>query len=94
MVLSTSSLRPPSGEAAPTTTSEQPADPGATQSNAGGGKGSSFWLEVDNNHETGTVTVEVWSRGEPPRVVFTGEMASFRWDGNDSVIELRRVNRG
>ena len=94
MVLSTASIpKPPPGEAAATTTSEQP-DPGETHSDAGGGPGSSFWLEVSNDHEDGRVTVEVWSRNDPPTPVYEGVLTGFRWDGADAVIELKRGGGG
>ena len=66
-------------------------DPGETLSDAGGGHGSSFWLEVSNDHEDGRVTVEVWSRNDPPTPVYEGVLTGLRWDGDDGVIELKRV---
>ena len=71
------------------------ADPGATHSDAGGTP--EVWLEVDNNHETGEVYVEVWSRVLPrapaqdPAKLFEGKLTGFRWDGGDAVIELEKV---
>ena len=50
------------------------------------------WLEVDNDHETGKVTVEVWNRSEPLEKVFQGEVTAFRWDGPDAVVELRNTD--
>ena len=55
---------------------------------------SAVWLEVENNYETMEVTVKVWDmKPSNAGVRFVGILTSFKDNGDEAVIKLRKVDR-